>query len=187
MNMTRDRVQSIGWFSLLAICTVLTGSLVLRVNAVKSQVQISQRQIIALTRENQFLETEYETRANQQQLSDINDLDFGYKAPDSGQYLENERQLAMLGKPRAVDAPAPIEVASNDGPAVQDRGADTGTSSGTSASTNSGNNSGTLGSLVPQMISRAMAAEVPASTLRRRVDATNLRERLARIDPPEHS
>ena len=33
MNMTRDRLQSIGWFTLLAICTVLTGVLVLRVNA----------------------------------------------------------------------------------------------------------------------------------------------------------
>jgi len=175
MNMTRDRVQSIGWFTLLAFCAVLTGSLMLRVNAVKSQVQISQRKIIALTRENQFLETEYETRANQQQLSDINDLDFGYKAPDSRQYLENERQLAMLGKPRAVDAPAPIEVASNDEPAVPNRSHDT------------DSNSGTLGSFVPQMITRAMAAEVPASTLRRHVDATNLRERLARIDPPDHS
>ncbi|MDP9057145.1 MAG: hypothetical protein M3N34_07460 [Pseudomonadota bacterium] len=178
MNMTRDRVQSIGWFTLLTVCTVLTGSLVLRVNAVKSQVQISQRKIIALTRENQFLETEYETRANQQQLSDINDLDFGYKAPDSGQYLENERQLAMLGKPRGVDAPAPIEVASNDEPTVQERSAD--------ANVNSSGSS-TLGSLVPQMISRAMAAEVPVSTLRRHVDAASLRERLARIDPPEHS
>ena len=86
MNMTRDRLQSIGWFTLLAFCGVFTGSLVLRVNAVKSQVQISQRQIMALKRENEFLETEYETRANQQQLAAINDLDFGYKAPESGQY-----------------------------------------------------------------------------------------------------
>src|SRR3978361_1160961 len=109
MNMTRDRLQSIGWVTLLAFCAVFTGSLVLRVNGVKSQVEISQRHIMALRRENQFLETEYETRANQQQLADINDLDFGYKAPESGQYLENERQLAMLGKPRAVDAPTPIE------------------------------------------------------------------------------
>jgi len=169
MNMTRDRLQSIGWFTLLAFCTVLTGSLMLRVNAVKSQVQISQRQIMALRRENQFLETEYETRANQQQLADINDLDFGYKAPESAQYLENERQLAMLGKPREIGAPAPVEVASADDvrPAP-----------------------GGLGNLVPQLanhlISPAMA-DVPPATRRVQLDAGNLRERLARIDPPDHS
>jgi hypothetical protein len=169
MNMTRDRLQSIGWFTVLAFCAVLTGSLVLRVNAVKSQVQISQRQIMALKRQNQFLETEYETRANQQQLADINDLDFGYKAPESGQYLESERQLAMLGKPRAVDAPAPIQVASADDTGAAPSG---------------------LSNLVPQLasrlVTRAMAAEVPAAGLHGRVDAANLRERLARIDPQDH-
>lgn len=171
MNMTRDRVQSIGWFTLLAICTVLTGCLMLRVNAVKSQVEISQRHIIALERENQFLETEYETRANQQQLSDINDLDFGYKAPDSGQYLESERQLAMLGKPRGLDAPSPIEVASADDTNSRD----------------SGPTAASLSNFVPRLVSRAMAAEVPRAVVQAKVDTTNLRERLARIDPPEHS
>ncbi len=175
MNMTRDRIQSIGWFTLLAICTVLTGSLMLRVNAVKSQVEISQRHIVALKRDNQFLETEYETRANQQQLSDINDLDFGYHAPDSRQYLENERQLAMLGKPRGSDAPTPIEVASADGTNAQD----------------SSVGPGSLGNLVPQLTSRLMGRRIAAEGSRpdfhAPVDATNLRERLARIDPPEHS
>jgi len=168
MNMTRDRLQSIGWFTLLAFCAVLTGSLVLRVNAVKSQVEISQRQIIALRRDNQFLETEYETRANQQQLSVINNLDFGYKAPESGQYLESERQLAMLSKPREIDAPAPIEVASAD----DDNSAHT-----------------TLANLVPNLASRLVTpamADVPAAGRHGQVDAANLRERLARIDPPEH-
>lgn len=171
MNMTRDRVQSIGWFTLLASCTVLTGCLMLRVNSVKSQVEISQRHIVALERENQFLETEYETRANQQQLSDINDLDFGYKAPDSGQYLESERQLAVLGKPRGIDAPAPIEVASADEPSARD-------SSPTPTS---------LSNFVPRLMGRAMAAEVPRAVVRAKVDTSNLRERLARIDPAEHS
>ncbi len=172
MNMTRDRLQSIGWFTLLAICAVLTGSLVLRVNAVKSQVQISQRQIMALKRENEFLETEYETRANQQQLAMINDLNFGYKAPESGQYLDSERQLAMLGKPRSVDAPAPIEVASAD----------------------DAKPAGNLGNLVPNLASRLVTpamAEVPASGRHgplgaHGLTAATLNERLARIDPPDH-
>jgi hypothetical protein len=171
MNMTRDRLQSIGWFTLLAICAVLTGSLVLRVNAVKSQVQISQRQIMALKRENEFLETEYETRANQQQLAMINDLNFGYKAPEAGQYLDSERQLAMLGKPRGADAPAPIEVASADDP-----------------------KDGSLGNLVPNLASRlvtpAMAEVAPAGRHGQldpaTLSAATLNERLARIDPPDH-
>ncbi len=140
MNMTRDRLQSIGWFTLLALLAVFTGSLVLRVNAVKSQVQISQRRILALKRENEFLETEYETRANQQQLAGINDLDFGYKAPESGQYLTSERQLAMIGKPRGLDAPEPVEVASADEP---------GATSG-------------LGGLVPSLASRLVTPAMAA-------------------------
>lgn len=172
MNMTRDRLQSIGWFTLLAFCGVFTGSLMLRVNAVKSQVQITQRQILTLKRENEFLETEYETRANQQQLAGINDLDFGYKAPGSGQYLENERQLAMLGKPPAVDAPAPIQVASADQPAPSSRPATT------------------FANLMPTLASRLVTpamADTPPAGRHVHLDAANLRERLARIDPQEHS
>mgnify|MGYP000461560920 CR=1 FL=1 len=54
--------------------------------------------ILALKRETMYLETEYETRANQQQLRNLNDVEFGYQAPNAGQYLENERQLAALGR-----------------------------------------------------------------------------------------
>jgi hypothetical protein len=171
MNMTRDRVQSIGWFTLLAVCTVLTGILVLRVNAVKSQVQITERQIIALKRGNQFLETEYETRANQQQLARINDLELGYKAPDAGQYLENERQLASLGKPREADAPAPIRMANAD--------VETGESAGLGAPALAGMVPGLTGKLV----SRAVAADVPAGGVHAQVSAANLRQRLSRVDP----
>jgi hypothetical protein len=45
-------------------------------------------------------------------LKALNDVEFGYQAPTASQYLEGERQLAMLAKPRAPDAPAPIRVAS---------------------------------------------------------------------------
>lgn len=159
--MTRDRLHSIGWFTLLFVCTVLTGLLVLRVNAVKSEVQLAERQIVALKRENQFLATEFETRANQQQLAGINDLDFGYKAPEAGQYLENERQLAMLGKPRAADAPAPIEVAAAEG--------EPGVGAGVAA-------------LVPQLTGEAMAAEVRASGGHAVLTAATLRDRLSRVD-----
>jgi hypothetical protein len=112
MNLTRDRLHSIGWVAVLTVCGALTLGLTLRVNAVKSQVRLAERQIVALQQQKTMLETEFETRANQQQLKALNDVDFGYQAPTAGQYLEGERQLAALAKPRAPDAPAPIRVAS---------------------------------------------------------------------------
>ena len=112
MNLTRDRMRSIGWMAILVICAALTLVLMVRVNAVKSEVQLAQRQINALKQEKLFLETEFQTRASQQQLQNLNAIEFGYQAPTAGQYLEGERQLAALGKVRGPDAPAPIRVAS---------------------------------------------------------------------------
>ena len=48
----------------------------------------------------------------QQQLRNLNAIEFGYQAPTAGQYLEGERQLAALGKARGPNAPEPIRVAS---------------------------------------------------------------------------
>ncbi|MFA7587269.1 MAG: hypothetical protein WCY11_13915, partial [Novosphingobium sp.] len=82
------------------------------VNAVKSQVRLAERQIVAVKREKMVLETEFLTRANQQQLRALNEVEFGYDAPRADQYIEGERQLAALGKPRGPGAPTPIRVAS---------------------------------------------------------------------------
>jgi len=112
MNLTRDRVQSIGWAFVLTVCFAVTMALTFRVNAVKSQVRLAERQIVELKQEKLFLETEFETRSNQQQLTALNDIEFGYEAPRAEQYIEGERQLAALGKPRPADAPAPIRIAS---------------------------------------------------------------------------
>jgi hypothetical protein len=112
MNLTRDRVRSIGWAFVLTVCFALTMALTFRVNAVKSEVRLAERQIIALQREKLFLETEFQTRSNQQALKQINDIEFGFEAPRAEQYIEGERQLANLGKPRAPGAPQPIRVAS---------------------------------------------------------------------------
>jgi len=112
MNMNRDRARSIGWAFVLLICLGLTMALMVKVNAVKSQVRLAERQLVALKREKVFLETEFETRSNQQQLRALNDVEFGYSAPTAGQYLAGERQLAAYGKAAAPDAPAPIRVAS---------------------------------------------------------------------------
>ena len=112
MIVTRSRMRSIGWAVILAVCGALTLALTFRVNAVKSQVRLTERQIVRVEQDKSLLETEFETRANQQQLTALNQVEFGYQAPTAQQYLENERQLASLSKPRSVDAPEPIMVAS---------------------------------------------------------------------------
>ena len=112
MNLTRDRIRSIGWAVVLTVCAALCAALFLRVNAVKSEVHKTERQIVSLKRQILFLETEFQTRSNQHQLKALNDVEFGYKAPRAEQYIEGERQLAALGKARGPGAPAPIRVAS---------------------------------------------------------------------------
>ena len=104
-------LRRIGWAVLIGVCCALLFALSLKVNAVKSEVRRTENRILALKRETLYLETEYETRANQQQLAAWNAVDFGYAAPNAGQYLENVRQLAALGKPAGPNAPAPIRVA----------------------------------------------------------------------------
>jgi hypothetical protein len=111
MNFNRNHARSIGWAFVLTVCFAVTMALTVRVNAMKSEVRLAERQLIALKREKIFLETEIETRGNQQKLRVLNDIEFGYQAPTAGQYLGSERQLAAYGKPAAADAPAPVRVA----------------------------------------------------------------------------
>lgn len=173
MMLTRSHVRSIGWAAILAVCFALTVALSFRVNAVKSQVRLSERQIAQLQTETGLLETEFETRGNQQQLTALNEVEFGYQAPTPGQYLESERQLASLGKPRGPDAPPMIRVAAADARPA-------------SASV--------LPAMVNPLTGKALAAEVPRPEARTKVPATaetklaerapaNLAERLARIEP----
>ncbi|MFC3213803.1 MULTISPECIES: hypothetical protein [Novosphingobium] len=116
MNLTSDRIRSIGWVSALVICGAVTVGLTLRVNAVKSQVHDTEKKIVWVKQDIDFLETEFQTRSNQQALSDLNELEFGYKAPTAAQYIEGERQLAALGVPAGPGAPAPIRYANADAP-----------------------------------------------------------------------
>lgn len=114
MMVSARRFRSIGWIALLLVCTALVMVLAFRVNALRSQVHRTELKIIALRKERLYLETEVETRANQQQLKLWNDVEFGFVAPSAGQYLANERQLAAFAKPEGPDAPEPIRVASAD-------------------------------------------------------------------------
>ncbi|MBB3861359.1 hypothetical protein GGQ88_002643 [Novosphingobium hassiacum] len=114
MITSANRLRSVGWFVLLGLCFTLVLVLAFRVNALRSRVHHAEEKIVALKQEKLYLETEFETRANQQQLKAWNDVEFGYAAPGASQYLEGERQLASLSMPSTPDAPAPIRVASMD-------------------------------------------------------------------------
>jgi len=159
MNLTRDRVRSIGWAFVLVVCGALVLGLTFRVNAVKSQVRLAERRLVALQQEKLFLETEFEARSNQQQLKALNDVEFGYEAPRAEQYIEGERQLFALGKPRSPGAPRPIRVAS----AADDAGRDS------------------FPAMVSPLTGRAVAAEVPKGGPKRQIDTAHLGQRLARI------
>jgi len=106
-----------------------------------------------------LLETEFQTRANQQQLRALNEVEFGYQAPAAGQYLEGERQLADLGKPRGPDAPSPIRVANADVP----------------------QEASMLTAMVSPLTGKAMAAEPAAAKRKATTDAT-LSARLGTLD-----
>lgn len=114
MNLAARSLRSIGWIAVLMVCLALVTVLAFAVNSLRSQVHQSELKIVALKQETMYLETEFETRANQQQLKAWNDVEFGYVAPVAGQYLETERQLAAFAKPAEPDAPAPVRMASND-------------------------------------------------------------------------
>ncbi len=112
--MTSQQARSLGWAAVLAICFAFVVVLSFKVHAVRSEVLLAERQLIALERETMLLETEFQTRASQRQLADWNAVEFGYQAPLPGQFLEGERQLASLGEVRSPDAPSPIRLASAD-------------------------------------------------------------------------
>ena len=111
MTARGSRLRQIGWLFALSISFGCFVALTFQVNSVKSEVRLAERKIVQLERERLLLETEFQARANQQQLADWNAIEFGYKAPRADQYISGSRQLASLGSPRGIDAPSPIRVA----------------------------------------------------------------------------
>jgi hypothetical protein len=108
------QARSLGWMAVLAICVAMVVVLSVKVHAVRSEVLLAERQLIALERETLLLETEFQTRASQRQLAEWNTVEFGYQSPRAGQFLDGERQLASLGQRRGPDAPSPIRLARAD-------------------------------------------------------------------------
>ena len=159
MMMTRSNLRRIGWAMILTVCSALLLALTFKVNAVKSQVRLTERQILALRQEKDILETEFETRANQRHLTALNDVEFGYAAPKPGQYLEGQRHLAMLGKARPANAPTPLMVASRS--EIQDSA---------------------LPAMVNPLTGRAMAAEAAEVRPRKSSGVVELGARLSKAD-----
>jgi hypothetical protein len=108
------QARSLGWMAVLAVCVAMVVVLSVKVHAVRSEVLLAERQLIALERETLLLETEFQTRASQRQLAEWNTVEFGYQSPRAGQFLDGERQLASLGQRLGPDAPAPIRLARAD-------------------------------------------------------------------------
>lgn len=117
MMVTGSRMRQIGWLASVGLCVGIFAVLSFNVSAVKSEVLLAERKIVALERETLLLETEFQTRASQRQLAAWNAVEFGYEAPRADQYIDGERQLAALGLPASPNAPSPIRVARADGSA----------------------------------------------------------------------
>ena len=114
-----SRRRQIGWAMALGLALAGFLALTFKVNAIKSEVRLAERQIIAIEREKLMLETEFQTRSSQRQLAAWNAVEFGYVPPVAGQVYQDRRDLALLGVPRALGAPEPIRVARADIPAEE--------------------------------------------------------------------
>ena len=105
MLMAARKLQGIGLVLLVLIFAMMLYPVSLKVAATRSELTRIERDIIR-TRDNiRYLESELAVRASMRQLEQWNADAFGYSAPDAGQYLASERQLASLDRlPRARGA-----------------------------------------------------------------------------------
>lgn len=107
----RARLHSLLWTGAVALALALALALTLQVKAVNSQIAETEKSILATKQRIAVLETEFQTRARQQQLVRWNEVEFGYVAPKASQFLDGQAQLAMLGKPVDIIEAAPIRMA----------------------------------------------------------------------------
>lgn len=105
------RIRRIGWLAALSICLALYTMLHLAVDGLNAKVELSERQIAYVERENTLLETEFLARSSPLQLAALNRVEFGYRAPQAEQFIVSQRQLARFSGPRAVNSPNPIQLA----------------------------------------------------------------------------
>ncbi|MBB3988955.1 hypothetical protein [Croceicoccus naphthovorans] len=112
------RLQSLLWTGAVVLATALSLVLMLQVKAVNSEIAETDKAIIAAKQQIAVLETEFQTRARQQQLVRWNEVDFGYVAPRADQFLDGRAELAALGKPVRIIEDAPVMMAEADSEAT---------------------------------------------------------------------
>ncbi|KTE29122.1 MULTISPECIES: hypothetical protein [unclassified Sphingopyxis] len=105
MLMAARKLQGIGLVLLVLIFAMMLYPVSLKVAATRSELARINQQIDRTESNIRYLESELAVRASMRQLEQWNADTFGYSAPSASQYLENERQLASLGRvPRARGA-----------------------------------------------------------------------------------
>lgn len=105
MLMAARKLQGIGLVLLVLIFAMMLYPVSLKVAATRSELTRIEKQIDRARDNIRYLESELAVRASMRQLEQWNADTFGYSAPDAGQYLESERQLASLDRlPRARGA-----------------------------------------------------------------------------------
>jgi len=105
MLMAARKLQGIGLVLLVLIFAMMLYPVSLKVAATRSELARVEREIDRARDNIRYLESELAVRASMRQLEQWNAEAFGYSAPDAGQYLSSERQLASLDRlPRARGA-----------------------------------------------------------------------------------
>jgi len=103
--MAARKLQGIGLVLLVLIFAMMLYPVSLKVAATRSELARVEREIDRARDNIRYLESELAVRASMRQLEQWNAEAFGYSAPDAGQYLSSERQLASLDRlPRARGA-----------------------------------------------------------------------------------
>ncbi|WP_066555810.1 hypothetical protein [Croceicoccus bisphenolivorans] len=108
---SRTRISSLLWTGAVVLATALSLVLMLQVKAVNSEIAETEKAIVSTQQQIAVLETEFQTRARQQQLVRWNEVDFGYVAPRADQFLDGRAQLAALGKQVEIIEDEPIRMA----------------------------------------------------------------------------
>ena len=108
MKLAVKRLEGIGWLALVFLVAIMLYPLSLSVATLRSDLDRTDSQIVAIKKDIRYLETEFSARANLRQLEHWNKLEYGYVAPTAEQYLDGERALANLG---GTDLRKPVKVA----------------------------------------------------------------------------
>ncbi|MDT0575659.1 hypothetical protein RM533_05630 [Croceicoccus sp. F390] len=116
---SRSQCQTLLWTAALIVISTICFALMLQVKSVNSRIVTTERAILATKQSMLVLETEFQTRARQQQLVRWNEVEFGYVAPNAGQFFETRQELASLGVVTPTQSPDNVMMADAGGSVEQ--------------------------------------------------------------------